>query len=299
MEICNLCPRRCGKDRENETGVCGMRTNPVVARAGIHMWEEPCISGTNGSGTVFFSGCSLRCVFCQNYEISWEQFGAEITVERLRDIFEELIEKGVHNINLVNPTHFALPIAQALEKPLSVPVVYNSSGYENVETLKMLEGKIQIYLPDMKYSNNEIAMRYSSAPDYFETAQAAIAEMFRQVGPYRMNEDGEMIEQGLIVRHLILPSHLKNTYGVIDWFAETFQPGDAMFSLMSQYFPSGRAADFPKINRRITPRERHKAEDYLFASGIEDGFLQSRKSASESFVPVFDLEGVLPNEQKG
>jgi len=263
------------------------------------MWEEPCISGTNGSGTVFFSGCSLRCVFCQNYQISWEQFGAEITVERLREIFEELIEKGVHNINLVNPTHFALPIAQALEKPLSVPVVYNSSGYENVETLKMLEGKIQIYLPDMKYSNNEIAMRYSSAPDYFETAQAAIAEMFRQVGPYRMSEDGELMEQGLIVRHLILPSHLKNTYGVIDWFAETFKPGDAMFSLMSQYFPSGRAADFPKINRRITPRERHKAEDYLFASGIEDGFLQSRKSASESFVPVFDLEGVLPNEQKG
>lgn len=273
-----------------------MRTNPVVARAGVHLWEEPCISGSRGSGTVFFSGCSLRCVFCQNYQISWEKFGAEISVQRLRDIFLELADRGVHNINLVNPTHFALPIAQALEQPLPIPVVYNSSGYEKVETLRMLEGKIQIYLPDMKYSDNEAAMRYSSAPDYFETAKAAIAEMFRQVGPYRMDPSGELMEQGLIVRHLILPSHLRNTYGVIDWFAETFGPGDAMLSLMSQYIPSGRAADFPRINRPITAREYHKAEDYLFASGIEDGFLQSRKAASESFVPVFDLEGVLPKE---
>lgn len=296
MEKCYLCPRGCGVDREKETGVCGMHAAPVVARAGVHLWEEPCISGERGSGTVFFSGCSLRCVFCQNDSISWQRYGAVITVQRLRDIFWELIEKGVHNINLVTPTHFAAAIAEALEQPLPVPVVYNSSGYESVETLKMLEGKIQIYLPDMKYSDNEAAKIYSGAPDYFETAQKAIDEMFRQVGRYRMNEDGTLMERGLIVRHLILPSHLRNTYGVIDWFARQFSPGDAMLSLMSQYIPSGHASQFPKINRTITAREYHKAQEYLFASGIEDGFLQSRKAASDRFVPVFDLEGVLPSE---
>jgi putative pyruvate formate lyase activating enzyme len=255
------------------------------------MWEEPCISGERGSGTVFFSGCSLRCVFCQNYPISIGGYGKEITVQRLREIFMELCEKGVHNINLVNPTHFAPAIAEALAEPLPVPVVYNSSGYERPETLRLLEGKIQIYLPDMKYSNDKTAKRYSHAEDYPGAAKRAIAEMYRQTGPYQMGEDG-ILKKGVVVRHLILPGNLRNTYGVIDWFRETFRPGQALFSLMSQYIPCGRAEEYPEINRKITAREYHKAQDYLFESEIEDGFVQSRKSAAESFVPVWDLEGV-------
>ncbi len=291
MNQCVICPRECGADREIRTGVCGMRTFPKIARAAPHMWEEPCISGKKGSGAVFFSGCSLRCVYCQNSPISTGEYGKEVTVQRLREIFLELCSKGVHNINLVNPTHFVLPIAEALERPLPVPVVYNSSGYEKVETLKMLEGKVQIYLPDMKYSDSEAAKRYSRAGDYPAAAKKAIEEMFRQTGPYRMGEDG-ILHSGVIVRHLILPGNLRNTYGVIDWFQETFRPGEALFSLMSQYIPSGQAAEYPEINRKITAREYRKAQDYLFESGIEDGFVQSRKSAVESFVPVWDLSGV-------
>ena len=291
MELCNLCPRECGTDRESRTGVCGEGTFPKIARAGVHMWEEPCISGEKGSGTVFFSGCSLKCAYCQNYPISIGGYGKEITVNRLREIFLELCNKGVHNINLVNPTHFVPAIAEALEQPLPVPVVYNSSGYEKAETLKILEGKIQIYLPDMKYSDSTVAKRYSKAENYPSAAKEAIREMYRQTGPYQMGEDG-ILKSGVIVRHLILPGNLRNTYGVIDWFAETFQPGQVLFSLMSQYIPSGKAEDFPEINRKITAREYRKAQDHLFASGIEDGFVQSRKSAEESFVPVWDLEGV-------
>ncbi|MCI9456110.1 MAG: radical SAM protein [Oscillospiraceae bacterium] len=291
MEHCTLCPRKCGADRRTQTGACGAGILPKLARAGVHMWEEPCISGERGSGTVFFSGCSLRCVFCQNYPISIGGYGKEITVQRLREIFMELCEKGVHNINLVNPTHFAPAIAEALAEPLPVPVVYNSSGYERPETLRLLEGKIQIYLPDMKYSNDKTAKRYSHAEDYPGAAKRAIAEMYRQTGPYQMGEDG-ILKKGVVVRHLILPGNLRNTYGVIDWFRETFRPGQALFSLMSQYIPCGRAEEYPEINRKITAREYHKAQDYLFESEIEDGFVQSRKSAAESFVPVWDLEGV-------
>jgi len=272
-------------------GVCGTGTLLKAARAGVHMWEEPCISGEKGSGTVFFSGCSLKCAYCQNYQISIEGYGKEITVQRLREIFLELCGKGVHNINLVNPTHFAPAIAKALEQPLPVPVVYNSSGYEKIETLKMLEGKIQIYLPDLKYSDCAAAERYSKARNYPSVAQNAIREMFRQTGPFQMGADG-LLKSGVIVRHLILPGNLRNTYGVIDWVAETFQPGQVLFSLMSQYIPCGKAEDFPEINRKITAREYRKVQDYLFQSGIEDGFVQSRKSAEESFVPTWDLEGV-------
>lgn len=288
MVQCKICPRECGADRKGRMGVCGTGTLPKIARAGVHMWEEPCISGEKGSGTVFFSGCSLRCVYCQNYPISIGGYGKEITVQRLREIFLELCGRGVHNINLVNPTHFVPAIAEALEQSLPVPVVYNSSGYEKLETLKILEGKIQIYLPDMKYSDEAAAKRYSKAEDYAAAAKQAIGEMFRQTGPYQMGEDG-MLQSGVVVRHLILPGNLKNTYGVIDWFAETFQPGQVLFSLMSQYIPSGRAEDFPEINRKITAREYRKAQDYLFESGIEDGFVQSRKSAEEIFVPTWDF----------
>lgn len=291
IKQCNLCPRGCGADRQSRMGVCGTGTLPKLARAGVHLWEEPCISGERGSGTVFFSGCSLRCVFCQNYPISIGGYGKEITAKRLREIFLELCEKGVHNVNLVNPTHFVTAIAEALADPLPVPVVYNSSGYERPKTLKLLEGKIQIYLPDMKYSKSDAAKRYSHAEDYPDTAKRAIEEMYRQTGPYQMGTDG-ILQRGVVVRHLILPGNLQNTYGVIDWFRETFQPGQALFSLMSQYIPCGRAEDYPEINRKITAREYHKAQDYLFESGIEDGFVQSRKSAAETFVPVWDLEGV-------
>ena len=202
MPPCTLCPRKCGRLRPD--GFCRMGENPRVARAALHFWEEPCISGTRGSGAVFFSGCSLRCVFCQNQEISAGGFGKDISVERLREIFDELIARGAHNINLVNPTHFAGAIAEALDKPLPVPVVYNSGGYDRVETLRMLDGKVQVYLPDMKYAQAELGARYARADDYPEFAKAAIQEMVRQTGPYQLDENG-MLVSGVLIRHLVLP----------------------------------------------------------------------------------------------
>jgi putative pyruvate formate lyase activating enzyme len=288
MDGCTVCPRMCRKPRPG--GFCRMGELPRVARAALHHWEEPCISGTRGSGAVFFSGCSLRCVFCQNETISRGGFGKEISVERLREIFEELIAQGAHNINLVNPTHFAPAIARALEKPLPVPVIYNCGGYERVETLRMLEGKIQIYLPDLKYLQQEPAARYSGAADYPEVAQAAIAEMIRQTGPYRLDEDGMLIG-GTLIRHLILPRHLENTRRVIDWVA-ALPKGTVLFSLMSQYTPCGDLSRTPEIDRRLTRREEQAAQAYLFASGIEDGFVQERESAQKEYVPPFDLTGV-------
>ncbi|MDD2955943.1 MAG: radical SAM protein [Oscillospiraceae bacterium] len=289
--LCNLCPRACGVDRSVARGVCRMGENPVLARAALHRWEEPCVSGERGSGTVFFSGCSLGCVFCQNDSISREGFGREVSVARLREIYEELIAQGAHNINLVSPTHFVPAILRSLEKPLPVPVVYNSGGYERVETLRLLEGKVQVWLPDCKYGEDAPARRYCAAPGYFETAKAAILEMFRQTGPYRLDEDG-MIQKGVIIRHLVLPGQLESSRRVIDWVAETFSPGDVLFSLMSQYIPCGRAADFPEINRPITSQEQEEIENYLFDSGIEDGFVQERDAADDQYVPLFDLTGV-------
>ncbi len=262
-----------------------------MARAALHLWEEPCISGTHGSGTVFFSGCSLRCVFCQNHEISVGGFGKEISVERLREIFYELITQGAHNINLVNPTHFIPAIAKALEEPLPVPVVYNTGGYDKVESLRLLEGKVQIYLPDMKYAYSEPAARYSKASDYPEVARAAIREMVRQTGPVQMGEDG-LLRQGTVIRHLILPRNLRNTRGVIDWVSDTFAPGEVLFSLMSQYTPCGDLSATPEIDRPLTRREQEAAEEYLFLAGIEDGFLQERLSANKEFIPPFDLTGI-------
>ena len=262
-----------------------------MARAALHFWEEPCISGTRGSGAVFFSGCSLRCVFCQNQEISAGGFGKDISVERLREIFDELIARGAHNINLVNPTHFAGAIAEALDKPLPVPVVYNSGGYDRVETLRMLDGKVQVYLPDMKYAQAELGARYARADDYPEFAKAAIQEMVRQTGPYQLDENG-MLVSGVLIRHLVLPGHLQNTRQVIDWVAQTCAPGTVLFSLMSQYIPCGDLSHTPELNRRLTKREQDAAEDYLFAAGIEDGFVQERASAKQEYIPAFDLTGV-------
>ena len=289
--ICNLCPRQCGALRTDSIGEgrCRMRSAPVVARAALHMWEEPPISGTKGSGTVFFSGCSLGCVFCQNEQISHRDFGKPITVDRLRAIFYELIHRGAHNINLVNPTHYAHAVRAALAEPLPVPVVWNSGGYDRVETLRALEGKVQIYLPDYKYRTAEYAGRYSDAPDYPEAAEQAILEMFRQTGPVRY-EDG-LLKQGVVIRHLLLPGRLAEAKRVMDWVAEHFEPGQVLFSLMSQYIPWGRATDYPEINRRVRPSEVRAAETYMADLGLE-GFAQGAEAAQAEYIPPFDLTGV-------
>lgn len=290
---CYICPRSCGIEREEESGsgVCKKGTLPVIAKVSVHMWEEPCISGERGSGTVFFSGCPLKCVFCQNSKISTGGFGKTVSVSRLREIFAELAEKNVHNINLVNPTHFALSIADALSKPLPVPVVYNSGGYEKKETLEMMNGKIQIYLPDMKYAFSDLAEKYSAAPDYPETAKKAIIEMHRQVGDYVIGDDGIM-KRGVIIRHLILPENIENSLRVIDWVRDTFSPGQVLFSLMSQFTPTEGCAPYPELTRPLTQKEHDTVVDYLCASGIEDGFFQDLDSSSTAYIPDFDLSGV-------
>lgn len=290
--ICNLCPRNCGALRTETAGegVCRMPAVPVLARAALHQWEEPPISGTRGSGTIFFSGCSLKCAFCQNEQISRDCFGKPVTLDRLREICTELIGQGAHNINLVNPTHYAHVIAQLLQEPLPVPAVWNTGGYDKVETLRPLEGKIDIYLPDLKYVEAGPAGRYSNAPDYPEVAKAAILEMFRQTGPCRFGADG-LLKKGVIIRHLVLPGQLEAAKEVMDWVKNTFAPGDVLFSLMSQYIPYGHASDFPEINRPLRRGEARKAEEYMALLEL-DGFTQEQASASEQYIPSFDLTGV-------
>ena len=290
--LCSLCPRKCNIDRSERTGYCGSGELIRVARAAPHMWEEPPISGERGSGAVFFSGCSLRCVYCQNYDISVQNFGKNVTPAELRSIYLRLIEKGVHNISLITASHFLEGVLESLSEPLPVPVVWNSGGYESVESLKRLEGRVQIYLPDMKYSLAQPAKRYSNAPDYPETAKAAILEMFRQVGPYELDDDGIM-KKGVIIRHLVLPGSIENTFGVIDWVSETFSEGDVLFSLMSQYTPFGRASDFPELSRRLTEEEYGAAVRYMEERGISDGFYQELSSAKEEYTPDFDLTGII------
>lgn len=293
MAQCNLCPRRCGAERSiGKTGFCGAPEAPVVARAAPHYGEEPCISGTRGSGAVFFAGCSLRCVFCQNYALSRGDLGKEITVARLRDIFKELRDQGVHNINLVTPGHYARAIVQALDGlELGIPVVWNSSGYESVETLRMLEGLVQIYLPDLKYADAALAARYSAAADYPELAKAAILEMFRQTGPFRMDGDG-LLQSGVVIRHLILPEQAENSRRVIDWVSDTFAPGEVLFSLMSQYTPMGELAAYPELRRTVSPALNDAIYAHLLASRIEDGFYQELGAATGDMIPKFDGTGV-------
>lgn len=299
-QFCDLCPRHCHANRPQKgipgeaiPGICGVPRNPVVARAGLHFWEEPVISGTRGSGTVFFSGCNLQCVFCQNYNISSGKEGIEVTPERLREIYLELIGQEAHNINLVTPQHFTEAILQSLAEPLPVPVVYNTNGYESVETLRRYEGKVQIYLPDMKYADNALALRYSGVKDYRERAREAILEMFRQTGPYQLDDQG-MLTCGVVIRHLLLPGHVKDTMQVIQWVAEQFKPGDILFSLMRQYMPCGRVSDteFPEINRRVAYKEYCRVRDALLNSGITDGYFQGGDAAKSQFIPVFDGSGV-------
>ena len=288
---CTLCPRRCGVDRtRGQLGFCKMPGQVHAARAGVHYWEEPVISGSFGSGAVFFSGCTLKCAFCQNYDISQENFGKPMTSAELRAAFERLIDEGVQNINLVTPTHFLPDILPALEPKLPVPVVYNCGGYESVETLRQLEGKIGVYLPDFKYSDNALAKKLSSAPDYFETASAAILEMYRQVGKPVLVDD-EM-KRGVLVRHLVLPGCVDNSLGVLDWVAEHFRSGDILFSLMSQYVPMGRAAEMPPFDRRITELEYDSVLSYMMLLGIEDGYTQDFSSAERGYTPRFDLTGL-------
>ena len=289
--ICNLCPRNCGAERTETKrgGVCRQPSSPVAAKAMLHQWEEPCLVGEHGAGTVFFSGCSLRCCFCQNGPISQGEVGKPIAAARLREIFKELISQGAACLDLVTPTHFTPVILEALgEEPWPVPVVWNCGGYEKRSTLRLLEGKVQVYLPDLKYALPGPAKKYSAAEDYFEWASAAILEMFRQTGPYRM-ENG-LLKRGVLIRHLILPGELENSRRVIDWVAETFQPGDVLFSLMSQYTPQPGAVG--NLARHVTKAEYRSAVAYMENCGITDGFTQERTSAKEEYTPDFDLRGV-------
>ena len=289
--ICTLCPRRCGAERTDTRagGLCGMPAAPVVARAMLHQWEEPCLVGDHGAGCVFFSGCNLRCCFCQNGTISREGFGKPISVERLREIFRELIAQGAACLDLVTPTHFTPAILEALgDEEWPVPVVWNCGGYESVETLRLLEGKVQVYLPDLKYALPEPAKRYSGAEDYFERASAAIREMYRQTGPYVL-EDGRL-KRGVVIRHLQLPGELENTRRCIDWVAETFRPGEVLFSLMSQYTPQPGAKG--PLARHVTGAEYRAAVAYMDNCGITDGYTQERTSAREEYTPDFDLQGL-------
>ena len=288
--ICTLCPRRCGAERTAEAGggFCRMPAGLRVARAMLHHWEEPPISGRNGAGTVFFSGCTLGCVYCQNGDISAGGFGKDISTARLREIFEELIGQGAHNIELVTPTHFLPWILPALTPRLPVPVVYNCGGYERVETLRALEGLVDVYLPDLKYADGTLAAALSGAGDYFPVACQAIREMFRQVGPYVL-EDG-LLTRGVVIRHLVLPGYLDNTRQVLDWIAETFGPGDVLVSLMSQYTPTNNMTG--RMARRVTAAEYRAAAAYMRNCGITDGFVQERTSAEEVYTPAFDGQGV-------
>lgn len=288
--ICTLCPRKCRAPRTEESGggFCAMPAVPVVARAMLHQWEEPCISGSRGSGAVFFSGCVLGCVFCQNGKISRERFGKPVSAARLREIFERLIAQGAHNINLVSPTPFAPAILEALSPPLPVPVVWNTGGYERVETLRTLEGRVQIWLPDLKYADAALAKRYSGVGDYFEAASAAIREMYRQSGDYVL-EDG-LLRRGVMIRHLLLPGGLNNAKAVMDWVAETFRPGQVLFSLMSQYTPQPGAEGL--LARRVTAGEYRAALAYMENLGITEGYRQDSSSAREEYTPDFDLRGI-------
>lgn len=298
--ICHLCPRGCGALRTGGAGAgyCRMPSVPVLARAALHHWEEPPISGTRGSGTVFFSGCSLGCAFCQNEKISHQDFGKAVTLNRLREICEGLIAQGAHNLNFVNPTHYAHAIAALLEgwRP-SVPVVFNTGGYDRVDTLRTLEGKIDIYLPDLKYLDGDTARRYSAAPDYPETARKAIREMVRQTGPCRFDDNG-MLLSGTIIRHLILPGQVGQAKAVMDWVASQFGPGTVLFSLMSQYTPWGDLSACPEIDRRLRPGEIRAAQEYMGNLGLE-GFTQERTSAREEYTPPFDLTGIVPENPHG
>lgn len=295
LESCRLCPRNCGANRlQGKRGFCGSTDKIIVARAALHYWEEPCISGDIGSGTVFFSNCTLKCVFCQNYNISQCNYGKEIDIERLSEIFLELQEKGALNINLVTPTHYVAQIIDALhiakDKGLKIPIIYNSSGYEKVDTIKMLKGYIDVYLPDLKYFDTKYSTKYSKAPNYFDYAKEAIKEMVNQVGEPKFNEDG-IIEKGVIIRHLMLPGLLFDSKKIIDYVYNTF--GNKVYiSIMNQYTPLDNVKGYPEINKHLNPKHYKALIDYALSIGVENGFIQEEGTDKESFIPLFNFEGV-------
>ena len=294
MNKCMLCPRKCGVDRSVVTGFCGAGNEVIIARASLHKWEEPCISYKNGAGTVFFSGCNLHCCFCQNNKISNELFGKIISDEKLADIFLSLQDMGADNIDLVTPTHFINNIITALDKvkhKLSIPVVYNCGGYELVDTIKKLNGYIDIYLPDIKYFSPDISAKYSNAPDYFEAASDAVLAMISQVGKLCFNDEGGLMK-GTVIRHMVLPSHRHDSIDIMDWIAENTSSNDVLVSIMNQYTPFDFISDeYPELKRRITKMEYNSVVDHAAELGI-NGFSQQKSSASEEYVPDFDLTGI-------
>lgn len=292
LKSCNICPHKCGVNRSNGIkGRCKCDNKIKIALASVHNYEEPCISGKNGSGTVFFSNCNLNCIYCQNYEISQLGKGKEITIEHLAQIFIKQQEKKVNNINLVTPTMYVPQIIEAIKiarkKGFNIPIIYNSNGYENVETIKKLNGYIDIYLPDLKYYSNEIAKKYSKIDNYFETAISAIKEMQKQVGNPIFNEEG-IIQKGVIIRHLILPHHLLNTKNILKYVKENFDE-NTYISIMAQYFPTYKAKEDKLINRKLTKKEYKEIENYLYLLNLKNGYIQELGEHEEEYVPNFDL----------
>lgn len=292
---CDVCPRRCGVDRSRMPGACGVGDSPRVARAMLHRWEEPCISGTQGSGTVFFSGCPLQCCFCQNHDISAGAAGKDITIGRLADIMLELQGQGAHNINLVSPTHYARQIASALRHAkangLTLPVAWNSGGYDGPEGLALVDGLIDIYMPDIKYMDAARSRKYSGASDYFSVASKAIPEMFRQVGQAAFDGAGIMTK-GLLIRHLVMPGGTADSIAILDWIAGTLGIEHVVISLMSQYMPCHRCAEHPEINRRITSLEYNRVLEHHRKLGFRQGYCQQKSAAVPEFVPEFNQDGV-------
>ena len=292
LKKCEMCPHKCKIDRtQNQIGRCKSKDTVKVAIASIHNYEEPCISGKNGSGTVFFSNCNLSCKFCQNYEISQQGLGKEITIERLSKIFLEQQSKGAHNINLVSPTSYAYQIIEAIKiakkNGLKIPIIYNTNGYENIETIKLLNGYIDVYLPDLKYAEDDLGKKYSNVDNYFEIATCAIKEMYNQVGENIYDEDG-MIKRGMIIRHLVLPNHTENTKKVLTWINSNM-PKNITVSVMAQYFPTYKAKEIEDINRKITKREYKKVEDFLYSLDLENGYIQECGKNEEIYVPKWEI----------
>ena len=294
VNSCNLCPNNCNINRNKYIGKCGAGAKIKVALASLYYYEEPCISGKNGSGTVFFSNCNLGCVFCQNYKISAEGFGKEIEINDLANVFINLQNKNANNINLVSPTPYVPQIIEAIkiakQKGLNIPIIYNSGGYENIETIKILDGYIDVYLPDLKYAENELAVKYSNAKNYFEYSTKAILEMYKQVGVPTFDENG-LIQKGLIIRHLVLPSHIENSKKVLKWIDENIDK-QVYISIMAQYFQAGNASKFKEINRKLTEEEYKEIEEYLYSLEIENGYMQELEEHEEGYVPNFDLSGI-------
>ncbi len=296
---CELCPRKCGIDRTLNEGFCRAPAGVIAARAALHFWEEPCISGSRGSGTVFFSGCTLRCCFCQNYKISRDLYGKMLDTRQLADAFLRLQDQGANNLSLVTATHFLpwiIPALDLIKDRLHIPVVYNCGGYERIETIQALKDYVDIWLPDLKYESSELSSRYSKAPYYFAVSSKAIAQMIRQTGaPHFRSIPGEaepIMDRGVIIRHLVLPGQKEDSIRLMHWIAENLPKGSFYISLMSQYTPYEKLPEYPELNRRITSYEYQKVVDTALELGLTRGFMQKRSSAREEYTPAFDLEGL-------